>query len=141
MTDEKQENNTVQLPVYEVAEHCKPAVKSIFYLNIEELVYEKMVVMFEKLQPLEKELFDAKNNLTMQKQKLIRETNFEKELGKTRTNKDEREAYIKPLLVDYENKVDELQDKVTCYKTKLEILNDLIKVRRTQLKIEAELNE
>ena len=50
-----------------------------------------------------------------------------------------KEAYIKPLCVKQQQKVDTYEDKVTFYKNKLNILNDLIKAQRTLLSIEGAL--
>lgn len=114
---------------------------SIMDLQLKDLIFEKMYLLFQKLQPAIKDLETAKIDLQVNKDKFLLETDFEKELGKSRTNKDERMAVIKPLLAPFEDKVDEFNDKVIFYKNKLEILNDLIKAQRTLLSIEGALKQ
>lgn len=114
---------------------------TIMDLQLQDLIFEKMYLLFQKLQPAIKDLETARIELQVNRDKLLLETDFEKELGKSRTNKDERMAVIKPLLAPFEDKVDEFNDKVKFYKDKLEILNDLIKAQRTLLSIEGALKQ
>jgi len=114
---------------------------TIMDLQLQDLIFEKMYILFQKLQPAIKDLETAKIDLQVNKDKFLLETDFEKELGKSRTNKDERMAVIKPLLAPFEDKVDKFEDTVTFYKNKLNILNDLIKAQRTLLTIEGALKQ
>ncbi|WP_458454395.1 hypothetical protein [Methanobrevibacter sp.] len=136
----KDKTNTI--PLYKVAEHQIEeggVYMPIFELKLEGCIYEKMFLLFEKLQPVQNQLEDAKIDVEIKKHKLLLETDFSKALGKTRTNKEEREAYIKPLLADEENLVDELENLKVFYTNKINILNDLINMKRTLLKIEGDL--
>ena len=110
-------------------------------LQLKDLIFEKMYLLFQKLQPAMSNLEYAEIELKTEENKLLLETDFEKELGKSRTNKDERNAFIKPLLSKYEEKVDDLDYEVKFYKNKIEILNDLIKAQRTLLTIEGALKQ
>ena len=114
---------------------------SIMDLQLKDLIFEKMYLLFQKLQPAMSNLEYAEIELKTEENKLLLETDFEKELGKSRTNKDERNAFIKPLLSKYEEKVDDLDYEVKFYKNKIEILNDLIKAQRTLLTIEGALKQ
>ncbi len=134
----------VELPAYQVCEHMQEIEKvkvNIFRLNLEELIFEKMFLIFEKLFVADNRLEDNKVKLQLKRDELLLETDFSAVLGKSRTNKEEREAYIKPFLADLENKVDECNDKVKFYENKLKILNDLIELRKFELKIETHLQE
>lgn len=133
----------VEIPKYLQAEHLLEAgvTASIFDLKLEDLVYEKMVLMFEKYNPAVKNLDTAKIDLQMQKDKLLLETDFKTVLNESRPTVAMKEAYIKPLVAQFEDKVDECKDQVEYYKSKLAIVNDLIKNRRIELKIENTLLE
>ena len=52
-----------------------------------------------------------------------------------------KDAHIKPLLAEVEEKIDDLTEQVDFYKTKISIVSDLIKNRRLELKIENSLLE
>lgn len=140
---EKNDVKKVEIPKYLQAEHLLEAgvTASIFDLKLEDLVFEKMVLMFEKYNPAVKKLDTAKIDLQMQKDKLLLETDFKTELNESRPTVAMKEAYIKPLVAKFEDKVDECKDQVEYYKSKLAIVNDLIKNRRIELKIENTLLE
>ena len=54
-TENVKETEETKLPAYMIAEHLKAQGEySIFNLNLEQLIYEKMVLLFEKLQPAQK---------------------------------------------------------------------------------------
>ena len=134
----------VEMPQYQICEHMADMQEvkiSIFRLNLEELIYEKMYLLFEKLFINDNKCEDAKIQLQLKRDKLLLETDFSKELGKSRTNKEEREAYIKPFLAECEDKVDEYTALVKNYETKIKIINDLISLRKLELKIETTLQE
>ena len=133
-----EEEKVVEIPKY-IAIESNAGIGNIFDCTLEQLIYEKMYLMFEVQMPLDEKLFTAKCELQTAKDKLINETDFSKELGKSRTNQAEREAYMKPYLAEYEEKVNELTKKVKYYENKILIVNDLIRYKRTALKIEAEL--
>lgn len=127
----------IELPLYMQVESGTKG--SIFDLRLEDLIFEKMFLIFEKQMPIDEKLFTAECNLQTAKDKIISETDFSEVLGKSRTNQAERDAYMKPLLETEQKAVDELKDKVKFYTNKIVIINDLIKAKRTALKIEAEL--
>ena len=111
---------------------------SIFNLNLEELVYEKMFLMFEKLTPANAKLQNAEIELETVTQKLLLETDF-KSLGLT--NEKMRTAHIKNCTAELTQKIDEIRKEAVFYKSKITIINDLIETRRFELKIENTLNE
>ena len=111
---------------------------SILNLNLEELVYEKMYLMFEKLAPANANLEKCKIKLQLKSDVILLETDFKK-LGLT--NEKMRNAYVKPLVAEFEDRVDLAKEKVVYYKAKLEIINDLIQTRSLELKIENNLME
>ena len=113
---------------------------SIFDLQLEDLIFEKMFLLFQKLQPAMLNLEDAKVELQFNKDKLLMETDFKTELGESRPTIAMKEAYMKPHLAEFEEKVSTNEEMVTFYKDKLNILNDLIKAQRTLLNIEGALN-
>lgn len=130
---------TVEVPKYLIAESIEDMKNikiSLFDLNLEELVYEKMSILFEKLYQANNNLEDAKVNLQIETDKILLETDF-KSLGLT--NEKMRQAHIKTLTTGLEDKVDEKKEIVQFYKNKLTIINDLITVRKLELKIEANL--
>ena len=142
MNNEKEDKSNdieITLPPYEVSETYLPAVKSIFNLNLEELIYEKMTILYEHQFKLEKDLFDKEIELQTTKDKIILETDFAKAIGKSRPNQADREAYIRPTIAPIENEIDNLKRDIAFYKHKIIIINDLIKARRVQLQIDAEL--
>lgn len=133
-----------ELPRYMICEHMEEIQQvkvNIFKLNLEELIYEKMFLIFERLFVADNKLEDNKIKLQLERDKLLLETDFSTVLGKSRTNKEEREAYIKPFLADLENKVDECQNKVKFYENKIKSINDLISCRKMELRIETQLKE
>lgn len=117
------------------------AIVSIMDLRLNDLIFEKMYLLFQKLQPALKEQESAKIELQFNKDKLLLETDFKTELGESRPTVAMKEAYMKPLLVTYEDKLDKCNDTVDFYKNKLTIINDLIKAQRLLLDIEGALHE
>ena len=131
----------VELPAYQVCEHMKEindVTANIFRLNLEELIYEKMFILFEKLFVADNKYQDAKVELQTQSDKLLLETDF-KSMGLT--NEKQRNAYMKPLLAELEDKKEEATANVKFYENKLKILNDLISLRKMELRIETQLKE
>lgn len=136
------ETEETKMPAYMIAEHLKAQGEySIFNLNLEQLIYEKMVLLFEKLQPAQVNLEEAKVNLQSAKDKLLMETDFKKELGESRPTVAMKEAWMKPRLLYYETEVDNHNSDVVFYKNKLTIINDLIKHKRLLLQVEGGLKE
>lgn len=133
----------VEIPKYLLSESKLEMgiTASIFDLKLEDLVFEKMVLLFEKYNPAVKNLDTAKIDLQIEKDRLLLETDFKKELNESRPTVAMKEAYIKPLVAKLEDKVDKCKDQVEYYKSKLAIVNDLIKNRRIELKIENTLLE
>lgn len=124
----------IELPTYMVNE----AGENIFDLKLDGLVFEKMIILFERLQPAQYKLMQAKVELQNKNDKLILETDFKKELNDSRPTVAMKEAYMRKFTAELEGKVSEMKEEVEFYKNKLTILNDLIKVRRVELNI---LNE
>lgn len=132
------EAKEVAIPKYVEVEN-PTSTGNIFDLQLEDLIYEKMFIMFEKQMPQQRTLHNLKCELQDKKDKIISETDFSKVLGKSRTNQAEREAYMKPQLADLQSKIDELEKTIKYYENKIIIINDLIRYKRTQLKIQAEM--
>ena len=140
------ENKPVQeaeLPLYLITEHRlgAGAVVNIFDLNLEDVIFEKMYLMFDKLEPLNKQLLDAKLELKINTDKILLETDWNEALGTKRPTIAEKEAHMRPLLSKYEDAVDDLNQQIRFYKDKLVIINDLIKAKGLSLKIEGALLE
>lgn len=114
---------------------------SIMDLKLEDLIYEKMYLLFEKLQPSLNKLESSKINYKIAKEKLLLETDFKKELNENRVTVSMKEAYITPLLTPHQVSIDKSNDDVVFYKNKLNILNDLIKHQRLLLEIEGALHK
>lgn len=129
----------VELPLYMKAESTGEVDVNIMDLQLMDLIFEKMFLLFQRLQPAMKDLENAKIELQNNKDKLLLETNFKKELGESRPTIAMKEAYMKPLLSKFEDKVDEYNDLVVFYKDKINVVNDLIKAQRTLLTIEGAL--
>lgn len=129
----------MELPRYLQIESNEESEKSIFDLNLEQLVYEKMFIMFELLQPAQKRHDDFKVELQVNKDRLLLETDFKEVLGETRPTVAMKEAYMKPLLADIKNKIDVEDEIITFYLDKIAIINDLIKNKRLMLEIENSL--
>lgn len=131
-----------KMPAYMIAEHLKnEGDYSIFNLNLEQLIFEKMVLLFEKLQKLQNDLKYAEIALKDRKQQLLLETDFKKELGESRPTIAMKEAWMKPYLTEFEAKVESINDELVFYKNKLNIINDLIKHKRLLLQVEGGLKE
>lgn len=133
MSDDKQTKN---LASYIVAESLiNQGEFSIFNLNLEQLIFEKMILLFEKMQPAQNDLKSAEIELSIIKNNLFMEIDFKKELGESRPTVAMKEAYIEPQIAEYKDKVDTAQEKVDFYKNKLNIINDLIKHKRLLLQV------
>jgi len=132
----------VELPFHQIAESISDFENgekvNIFRCNLEELIYEKMFIMFEKYIPAVEELQTKKLDLQLATDKILLETDF-KSLGLT--NEKMRNAHIKPLVAGQEDAVDDWECKVRHYKAKLELINDLISARKLELKIETNLQK
>ena len=135
------ETPKIEIPNYLVTEHrLLDGVRiSIFDLNLEDVIFEKMFLMFDKLEPLNKQVLCAEVELKIQKDKLLLETDFETILNKKRPTIAEKEAYMRPELSKYEDAVDDLKEQIRFYKDKLVIINDLVKAKALSLKIEGAL--
>lgn len=114
---------------------------SIMDLKLQDLIFEKMYLLFQKLQPAMKNLESAKIELQDKKDDLLLNTDFKEKLNESRPTIAMKEAYIKPLVIKQQQKVDKFEDSVTFYKNKLNIINDLIKAQRTLLDIEGALKQ
>lgn len=131
----------VELPLYQICESMEEIQKvkvNIFRLTLEELIYEKMFILFERLFVADNEYEDAKIELQMETDKLLLETDFK---SKGLTNEKMRTAYMKPLLANLEDNKEEKAEKVKFYEAKLKIINDLINLRKFELKIETNLQK
>jgi len=134
----------IVIPEYEISESAKEMgiTKSIFNLSLDDLVYEKMFIMFEKLNPLEKDLFNAKQDLKAKKDELLRTIDFKKELNiTTKPTIADKDAVMKPHLKEFEDKINTANEEIKKYKDKLVIINDLINNKRVQMKVEGGLLE
>lgn len=134
----------IVIPEYEISESAKEMgiSKSIFNLSLDDLVYEKMFLMFEKISPLEKTLFNTKQDLKNKKDELLRTIDFKKELNiTTKPTIADKDAVMKPHLKEFEDKINTANEDIKKYKDKLVIINDLIGNKRVQLKVEGGLLE
>ena len=95
--------------------------KCLFDYNAEELIRNKDIVQL-RLTELEIDLMKKEGELLMH-------TDFSQVLGKSRTNKEEREAYVTSQLLD-------LKEAIKLHKNSLNIVNDLIKLRMQEVKSE-----
>ena len=140
----KVDQKKIVIPEYEISESAKEMgiMKSIFNLSLDDLVYEKMFIMFEKLNPLEKDLVKAKQDLKAKKDELLRTIDFKKELNiTTKPTIADKDAVMKPHLKVFEDKINTANEDIKKYKDKLVIINDLINNKRVQLKVEGGLLE
>ena len=139
---EVEDRKNPRLPPYLVAESKLQEtgkIVSIFNLDLEAVIYEKMYILFEVYQKLEYELEEVKIELQIKKEKLLLETDFKTILDSNRPTIAEKDAYMRPFLAELEDKVDEKDKELKWYKNKLKILNDLIGSKRLLLEIEADL--
>ena len=144
VTQDNEKKPDVTIPKYRLAESALDygVVKDIVPMQLEDLVFEKMYILFEKHEPCIRSL--KKNKLEYQdlKDKLLREIDFQKELGiTTKPTIADKDAVMKPYLAELEEKIEKIKENIAFYENKITILNDLIKTRRLQLKIEAAINE
>lgn len=140
----KLDQKKIVIPEYEISESAKEMgiMKSIFNLSLDDLVYEKMFIMFEKLNPLEKDLVKAKQDLKAKKDELLRTIDFKKELNiTTKPTIADKDAVMKPHLQEFEDKINTANEDIKKYKDKLVIINDLINNKRVQMKVEGGLLE
>ena len=130
---------------YEIAEylkHEKNVVCSLFDLTLEQLIYEKMYMLFEVLNDAEHELFNSVNDYEDKRNELLKTIDFKKELSiTTKPTIADKEAVMKPKLTEYYNQKLNAEKRVTFCKNKLTIINDLEKQKRLLLRIEGALSE
>ncbi|MBQ8017483.1 MAG: hypothetical protein IJ258_05185 [Methanobrevibacter sp.] len=141
---EVDQKKMIVIPEYEISESAREMgiSKSIFNLSLDDLVYEKMFLMFEKISPLEKTLFNTKQDLKNKKDELLRTIDFKKELNiTTKPTIADKDAVMKPHLQEFEDKINTANEDIKKYKDKLVIINDLIDNKRVQLKVEGGLLE
>jgi len=114
---------------------------SIFDLQLQDLIFEKMFIMFQKLQPANKNVAQTKAELQVAKDDLLMQTNFKEVLGESRPTVAMKEAWInkQTSIKDLTDKLNSYEEDVQTYKDKVNILNDLIKAQRTLLAIEGAL--
>ena len=140
----KVDQKKIVIPEYEISESAKEMgiMKSIFNLSLDDLVYEKMFIMFEKQNPLEKDLIKVKQDLNAKKDELLRTIDFKKELNiTTKPTIADKDAVMKPHLKEFEDKINTANEDIKKYKDKLVIINDLINNKRVQMKVEGGLLE
>ena len=140
----KVDQKKIVIPEYEISESAKEMgiMKSIFNLSLDDLVYEKMFIMFEKQNPLEKDLIKVKQDLKAKKDELLRIIDFKKELNiTTKPTIADKDAVMKPHLKEFEDKINTANEDIKKYKDKLVIINDLINNKRVQMKVEGGLLE
>ena len=140
----KVDQKKIVIPEYEISESAKEMgiMKSIFNLSLDDLVYEKMFLMFEKISPLEKTLFNTKQDLKNKKDELLRTIDFKKELNiTTKPTIADKDAVMKHHLKEFEDKINTANEDIKKYTDKLVIINDLINNKRVQLKVEGNLFE
>ena len=140
----KVDQKKIVIPEYEISESAKEMgiMKSIFNLSLDDLVYEKMFIMFEKQNPLEKDLIKVKQDLEAKKDEVLRTIDFKKELNiTTKPTIADKDAVMKPHLKEFEDKINTANEDIKKYKDKLVIINDLINNKRVQMKVEGGLLE
>ena len=140
----KVDQKKIVIPEYEISESAREMgiSKSIFNLSLDDLVYEKMFLMFEKISPLEKTLFNTKQDLKNKKDELLRTIDFKKELNiTTKPTIADKDAVMKHHLKEFEDKINTANEDIKKYTDKLVIINDLIDNKRVQLKVEGGLLE
>ena len=140
----KVDQKKIVIPEYEISESAREMgiSKSIFNLSLDDLVYEKMFLMFEKISPLEKTLFNTKQDLKNKKDELLRTIDFKKELNiTTKPTIADKDAVMKHHLKEFEDKINTANEDIKKYTDKLVIINDLINNKRVQLKVEGNLFE
>lgn len=140
----KVDQKKIVIPEYEISESAREMgiSKSIFNLSLDDLVYEKMFLMFEKISPLEKTLFNTKQDLKNKKDELLRTIDFKKELNiTTKPTIADKDAVMKHHLKEFEDKINTANEDIKKYTDKLVIINDLINNKRVQLKVEGNLHE
>lgn len=114
--------------------------KDIIRLQLDNLIFEKMFILFERHEPAIRNLESAKVERQMEKDRLLAETDFKKELGiTTKPTIADKDAVMAPFLAKFDDKIEKCEENVVFYKNKITILNDLIESRRLQLKMEAAL--
>lgn len=133
-----------EMPEYLVCETVRNQtgdIVSIMDLQLPQLIFEKMYLLFEKLRIHENNLETLKVKLQKDKDALLLETDFKKELGESRPTVAMKEAYIKQFTGDTEKQIEDSNAQVTFYKDKLAIINDLIRKERLLLEIEGALKQ
>ena len=112
---------------------------SIFDLRINDLVFEKMFLLFQKLMPLQKELSKSKSEEQYKRNDLLLKLDFPSLTGEKRPTIAMKDSILDKELEKELSDIDVLTEKVEFYKNKLKIINDLISNARLLLKIENEL--
>lgn len=139
--NEKKSENKSEFKKHELVEHRLPQEISIFNADLEVLVYEKMFILFERLQLKQNLLKKAENMYDDKKAELLLTLDFKKITGESRPTIAMKEAVIKDDLEEFQTNVDKYNNDVDYYKNKLTIINDLIKNKRLLLRFEGNLLE
>lgn len=114
---------------------------TIFDLNINDLVFEKMFLLFQKLMPLQKELSKVKADEQNKRNDLLLKLDFATLTGEKRPTVAMKDSIMDKKLEKELSDIGVLTEKVEFYKNKIKIVNDLISNARLLLKIENELIE
>lgn len=141
-TEKVDEESECVLKDYEICETARGdgLCISIFNLDLRNLIYEKMYIMYEKITPMKEELFKSKIAHKTKKDDLLRNTDFKEVLGiTTKPTIADKEAVMAPSLKPYEDTIKSFEDDIKFYEDKIVILNDLIKAKRLEKKLENEM--
>lgn len=114
---------------------------SVFDLNINDLVFEKMFLLFQKLMPLQKELSEVKAEEQNKRNEFLLKLDFATLTGEKRPTVAMKDSIMDKKLEKELSDIGVLTEKVEFYKNKIKIVNDLISNARLLLKIENELIE
>lgn len=138
------DNWVISMEDYVVCEFKKEndAVEvSVFDLNINDLVFEKMFLLFQKLMPLQKELSKVKAEEQNKRNDYLLKLDFATLTGEKRPTVAMKDSIMDKKLEKELSDINKLTEKVEFYKNKIKIVNDLISNARLLLKIENELIE
>lgn len=141
-SEKMEEVEKPQIPFYIVSESKLQETGkeyNLFDLSLEEVVYEKMYILFEKYQYIQKKLDTAKLELQIKKEQMLMEIDFKEVLDTNRPTIAEKDAYMRPYLAEVEDEVDKWKYELKFYGDKLNVLNDIIATKRLLLEIEASL--
>jgi len=114
---------------------------SVFDLNINDLVFEKMFLLFQKLMPLQKKLSKVKAEEQNKRNDYLLKLDFATLTGEKRPTVAMKDSIMDKKLEKELSDINKLTEKVEFYKNKIKIVNDLISNARLLLKIENELIE